>query len=122
MRDRIDRTSVMLASLLAWIYLATVVVRGKLGSMKWSGWDSLSFDARVRERILRGVPIRSGALLAYALFGLVGLVLGLALIGQGTSLLPWLGSPAVKIQDRAVSAAVLALLPSSRPRACSGKS
>jgi hypothetical protein len=107
--DLRDRTSVMLTGLLAWGFLATVVVKGRLGSMKWSGWDSRSFNARVREQILRGVPIRSGALLGYALFVLVGLGLGLAQIRQELSLLPWLGSTPTTIQDRSLWASVMAV-------------
>jgi hypothetical protein len=109
LEDRMDRASIMLAGMLAWMFLATVVVRGKLDSMKWSGWDSLSFNARLRERILRGVPIPNGVLLAFALFSLIGLVLGLALIGGTLSLLPWVGSPAAKIGGYHASAPVMAL-------------
>ena len=91
--DRTNRVSLMLAGLLAWIYLGTVVVRGKLGSMKWSGMGAVSFDARVRERVLHGVPIRSGVLLAYTVFGLVGVGFSLALMGQASSTPLRIGTP-----------------------------
>ena len=107
--DRVDRTSLVLAGMLAWGFLGTVVVRGKLGSMKWSGWDSNSFNARLRERLLRGAPIRNGVLLAYALFGLVGLGFSLALMGQALSLLPWMVSSAAKIPDHCYAAPLLAV-------------
>ena len=107
--DRMDRTSLMLAGMVAWMFLASVVVRGKLDSMKWSGWDSLSFNARVRARVLRGVPIRGGVLLAYALFGLAGLAIGLALTGRALFLLPWLGSATANVPDQLFSAPVLAV-------------
>jgi hypothetical protein len=109
LEDRMDQTSISLAGMLAWMFLATVVVRGKLDSMTWSGWDSLSFNARVRERILRGVPIPNRVLLAFALFSLLGLVLGLALIGGTLSLLPWVGSPAANIGGYHASAPVIAV-------------
>jgi hypothetical protein len=104
-----DRMAVMLTGLLAWGFLGTVVVKGRLGSMKWSRWNSRSFNARVRERILRGVPIRNSALLGYAFFGIIGLALGLAQIKQVLPLLPWLGPSSAKLWDRSMWASVLAV-------------
>jgi hypothetical protein len=109
LEDFKDRTNVMLTGALAWMFLATVVVRGKLGSMTGSGWQTRSFNGRVCERMLRGVPIRGGALLGYALFGLSGLGLGLVLIAHGISFAPWFGATASNIRDHTGGALVPAL-------------
>ena len=102
--------TILLAGMVVWFFLWNVIVRGKRGYLKWTGWAVRSFDARVRERILRGVPIPNGVLLAYALFGVAGLGLGIALLGQGISQLLWIAFTAATLWTAAVWAPFVAVL------------
>jgi len=93
--------TMVLAGMVVGFLLWKVIVRGKPSSIKWSIWASRSFHERVRERILRAVPIWESVLLACALFGLAGLGLGLAMLRQGISQLLWIASAAATMTKTA---------------------